>query len=152
MDDHRTIELLLANIVSSVNDAIVSLDEDLRIVFLNGWRKTSLDALAALSAKASMVQKLSDVIAQCLTEPPPAGQIKPCDTRRTPWWRRIFHMEAAVAGARVNGSALFHGDYSGRVAGRMERALYSVSDPGRGLVARGIAHVLTISGRYSGSP
>jgi len=36
MDDHRTSELLLANIINSVNDAIVSLDEDLRILFLNG--------------------------------------------------------------------------------------------------------------------
>src|SRR4026209_2186074 len=147
MDDHRTIELCLANIVDSVNDAIVSLDEDLRIVFLNGVAENLFGCTGAtlLGQSVDKCKPLSDVIAQLkLTElTPAAGQTK---AMRQLEGRRgageIFYMEAAVAGARINGLLYFTAiirDVSQEY--RIKRALYqSQKTQVVALLARGIAH------------
>ncbi len=147
MDDHRTIELCLANIVNSVNDAIISLDEDLRIVFLNGVAENLFGCTGATLVGQSVdkCKPLSDVIAQLnLTElTPAAGQTK---AMRQLKGRRgadeIFYMEAAVAGARINGLLYFTAiirDVSQEY--KIKRALYqSQKTQVVALLARGIAH------------
>jgi len=147
MDDQSTIELLLANIVDSVNEAIVSLDEDLRIVFLNGVAEKIFECTRANLVGQSVYKckPLSDVIAQLnLTElTADSGQAK---ARRHLEGRRsggeIFHIEAAVGGARINGKLYFTAivrDVSQEY--KMERALYHFQKTQMvALLARGIAH------------
>jgi len=147
MDDHRTIELCLANIVNSVNDAIVSLDENLRIVFLNRAAENLFECTGGTLVGQSVdkCKPLNDVITQLnLTElTPVAGQTK---AMRQLEGRRgageIFYMEVAVAGARINGLLYFTAiirDVSQEY--KMERALYqSQKTQVVALLARGIAH------------